>query len=104
MLMVTADEIPGKRVKESLGLVIGSTTRSKHIGKDIMAALRNLVGGEIKEYSEMLAEARAEAIGRMLEDAKRKDADAVVAMRLTTSSISARVAEIVAYGTAVKLR
>jgi len=83
--------------------VTGSTIRAKHIGKDIVAGFRNIVGGEIKEYTEMLVEARKEALNRMKQNATDMGADAVISMRLTTSMVSRNAAEILAYGTAVKL-
>ena len=104
MIMTTGFEIPGKQVKEILGIVTGNTIRAKHIGKDIMAGFRNIVGGELSEYTEMLTEARNQAIQRMMENAKKKKADAVIGMRLTTSAVTGGAAEIVAYGTAVTLK
>jgi uncharacterized protein YbjQ (UPF0145 family) len=104
MMLSTTNDVPGKAVKESLGIVYGNTIRAKHLGKDIVAGLRNLVGGELKEYTEMLAEARGEAIRRMEQAAKKKGADAVIGVRLTTAAVASASAEIVAYGTAVKLK
>ncbi len=101
MIVVTLPEVPGYRIVKVLGVVKGSTVRAKHIGKDILAGLRQLVGGEIKEYTEMLAEARAEAERRMIEEAERLGANAIVNVRYTTSSVMANAAEILAYGTAV---
>lgn len=101
MIIVTTENIPGKEVKELKGLVKGNSVQSKHIGKDIMAGLRTIVGGEISEYTEMMMEARQKAIGRMVEDAKSKGANAIVGMRLETSSIMQSASEIIAYGTAV---
>ena len=103
MIIVSSDNIQGKEIKESLGLVKGSTIKAKHIGKDIVAGLRGLVGGEIKEYTEALTEARETALLRMVEDAKKMDADAIVSVRFTTSQVMAGAAELLAYGTAVKL-
>ncbi len=103
MILSTTNKIPDKEVKEVLGLVKGNTIRAKHIGKDIVAGLRNIVGGELKEYTEMISEAREEAIDRMIQDAKKMDADAIIGIRLTTSQVAAGAAEILAYGTAVKL-
>ena len=88
---------------EILGVVVGSTVRAKNIGKDIMAALKNIVGGEIQEYTEMLKDARKEAINRMINEAKNIGADAVINVRFMTSAITQGAAEILAYGTAVKL-
>lgn len=104
MIITTVMEVPGKRVVRSLGLVTGNTIRAKHIGKDIVSGLRNIVGGELKEYTQMLSEARWEAIKRMEENAKELGADAVVGVRMTTSTVSHASAELLAYGTAVKLK
>lgn len=101
MIIVTTDFVPGKEIKELKGFVRGSTIQSKHIGKDILAGLRTIVGGEINEYTEMMDEARQKAIGRMVEDAKAKGANAVIAMRLTSSTVMQGASEIMAYGTAV---
>lgn len=103
MILVTTEAVPGRQIKRSLGLVRGNTVRAKHIGRDILAALRNLVGGEISEYSEMMMEARNEAINRMIEQAEAQGADAVVGIRLVTAHISGASAELLAYGTAVRL-
>ncbi|MBC7099538.1 YbjQ family protein [Candidatus Bipolaricaulota bacterium] len=103
MLVVTVDRIPGREVAEVLGLVQGSTIRARHLGRDIMAGLRNVVGGEIKDYAEMLAEARRVAIERMVKEAEGLGADAVVGVRLATAQTMAGAAEVLAYGTAVKL-
>lgn len=104
MILSTTNDVPGKQVKQSLGIVTGNTIRAKHLGKDIVAGLRNLVGGELKEYTEMLTEARAEAIRRMEKSGKQKGADAIIGVRLTTAAVASASAEIVAYGTAVKLK
>ena len=101
--MTTSDLIPGRVVKETIGLVKGNTIRAKHIGKDIVAGLRNIVGGEIKEYTEALNEAREEATKRMVKNADELGADAIVAVRFTTSQVMAGAAELLVYGTAVKL-
>ena len=101
MLIVTTESIPGKQIIEVKGLVKGSTVRSKNIGRDIGSSFKNLVGGELNSYNEMLTEARQIAIGRMVEDAKTQGANAVVGMRLMSSSVMAGAAEMVAYGTAV---
>lgn len=103
MLIVNTETIAGYRIVESLGLVKGNTIRAKHIGKDLIAGLRQIVGGEIKEYTELLTEARNEAILRMENDAGRLGADAVVTVRFVTSPVMAAAAELVAYGTAVKI-
>ncbi|MBN1785554.1 MAG: YbjQ family protein [Candidatus Methanofastidiosa archaeon] len=102
MLLSTTSVIPGHEVKEVLGLVRGNTIRAKHLGKDIVAGLRNIVGGELKEYTEMISEAREEAISRMIEEANKMGADAVIGIRITTSQVAQGAAEILAYGTAVK--
>ncbi len=102
--IVNTETIAGKEITEVLGLVRGSTIRAKWIGKDIMAGLRNLVGGEMTEYTEMLAEAREQALARMIEDAERLGANAVVNVRLTTSQVTSGAAEMLAYGTAVTVR
>jgi uncharacterized protein YbjQ (UPF0145 family) len=104
MILSTTNQIEGKRITETLGLVRGNTIRAKHIGKDIMAGLRSIVGGEIKEYTEMLTESRDEAIKRMVEDANKLGADAIVSVRFTTSAVLGGAAELLAYGTAVKLK
>ncbi len=101
MFIVTTDQIPGKEIIEVKGLVKGSTVRSKNIGRDIGASFKNLVGGELTGYNEMLTEARQIAIGRMVEDAKAQGANAIVGLRLMSSSVMAGAAEMIAYGTAV---
>jgi uncharacterized protein YbjQ (UPF0145 family) len=103
MQIHNTDFVPGHRVTESLGLVRGSTIRAKHIGKDILAGLRMLVGGEIKEYSEMITEARNESVKRMQAQAEKLGADSVVNVRFVTSQVMTGAAELLAYGTAVKL-
>ena len=103
MIIVTTDQITGREIKETLGIVKGNTIRAKHIGKDIMAGLRSVVGGEIKEYTESLNEAREESIKRMVSEAEGLDADAVIAVRFTTSQVMTGAAELLVYGTAVKL-
>lgn len=101
MLLYSVDTVPGKNV-ELLGLVQGSTVQSKHIGKDIMAGFRNIVGGEMKGYTEMLDDARSQAVQRMTAQAEKLGADAVIGVRYATSAITQGAAEILAYGTAVK--
>ncbi|MDQ0232342.1 YbjQ family protein [Metabacillus malikii] len=101
MIIVTTETVPGKQTKELKGFVRGSTVQSKHIGKDIMAGLKTIVGGELGEYTEMMEEARKKAIGRMVEDAKQKGANAIVCMRLESSAVMQNASEIIAYGTAV---
>ncbi len=95
------DCLPGKTITRHLGLVQGSTVRSKHAGKDILAGLKNFVGGELKAYTQLLNESRAEAIERMLEQARAVGANAVLNVRFSTSNIAAGAAEVMAYGTAV---
>jgi len=101
MIYTTTEEIEGKQIVTTLGLVRGNTIRARHVGKDIMAGLRTLVGGEITEYTKLMAESREQAIDRMLEDAKRIGANAIVGVRFTTSVIMGGAAELLAYGTAV---
>ncbi|WP_300257368.1 heavy metal-binding domain-containing protein [Clostridium sp.] len=101
MLVLTTETIPGKGIKEVKGLVKGSTVRYKNIGKDITASFKNLVGGEMTSYTEMLTEARQIAIGRMVDEAESLGANAIIGMRLVSSSLTAGAAEMVAYGTAV---
>lgn len=103
MLIVTTETVAGRSILEALGTVRGSTVRSRHIGSDIVASLRNLVGGEVKEYAKLMAGAREQAIDRMVEDARARGADAVVCVRFTTSMVMDRAAEVLAYGTAVRL-
>jgi len=103
MMVFTTEQIANKRITDSLGLVRGSTIRARHMGRDIVAGLRTIVGGEIKEYTVMLAQAREEALQRMVEQAEKMDADAVIGTRFVTSMVMSGAAEIVAYGTAVKV-
>lgn len=103
MLFVTTSDVAGQRVAETLGMARGSTVRSKHVGTDIVASLKNLVGGEMKGYSSLMAGAREQAIDRMVTDARSMGADAIVSVRFETSQIMGGAAEIVAYGTAVRL-
>ena len=102
VLVTTQDEFVDHKISQTLGLVKGNTIRARHIGKDILAGLRGIVGGEIEEYTKVFAEAREQAIDRMVEEAKRLGADGVVCMRLTTSTVMQGAAELLAYGTAVK--
>jgi uncharacterized protein YbjQ (UPF0145 family) len=104
VIILTTDFVPGHDVIEALGVVRGSTIRAKHIGKDIMAGLRTLVGGEVKEYTEMLVEARNESMRRLEAQAEGLGADAVINLRFVTSQVMTGAAELLAYGTAVKLR
>ena len=101
MIISTANEIPGKKIVKTLGLVRGNTIRARHVGKDIMAGLKNLVGGEIVEYTKLMGESREQAVDRMVDDAKRLGANAIVATRFTTSMIMGAAAELLSYGTAV---
>ncbi|MBN1195307.1 MAG: heavy metal-binding domain-containing protein [Methanomicrobiaceae archaeon] len=102
MILTTTSEIPGKEM-EILGVVFGNTVRSKHIGKDIMSGLKSVIGGELQEYTEMLSDSRQEALNRMVNEAQRLNADAVVTVRFTTAATMAGAAELLAYGTAVRL-
>ena len=104
MLISNVETVPGREIREILGVVTGSTVRAKHIGRDIMAGLKNIVGGELVGYTELLGEARTEAIERMRRQAQQLGADAVVNVRFTTSSVAQGAAELFAYGTAVRLR
>ncbi|MGO4888512.1 YbjQ family protein [Anaerobacillus sp. MEB173] len=101
MMIATTEFIPGKEVMEYKGFVKGNTIQAKHIGSDIMAGLKNIVGGEIKEYSSMMEKARKVAIKRMVEEAESLGANAIISVRLQTSSVMNSASEIVAYGTAV---
>ena len=103
MIITTSGQIEGKKIVKTIGLVKGSTIRARHLGKDIMAGLRGMVGGEITEYTKMMAEAREEAIQRMTEDAEKKGANAIVSMRFSTSMIMQNAAEVLAYGTGAVL-
>lgn len=103
MLITTQDNFADYEITESLGLVKGNTIRARHIGKDILAGLRTIIGGEITEYTKMLAESREQALDRMIADAQSKQADGIVCLRFTTSAVMQGSAELLAYGTAVKL-
>jgi len=103
MLVTTSETIPGRTIREALGVARGNTIRARHVGTDIVAGLRNLVGGEVGEYTKLMAEAREQAYDRMVAHAREMGADAIVAMRFGTSTIAQGAAEILAYGTAVKL-
>ena len=104
MIVTTSESIPGKETVEALGIARGSTVRARNIGRDIFAALKNVVGGEIEEYTKLQADAREQALQRMIEDAVSLDADAVINLRFSTSLIMQGASEILAYGTAVKLK
>ena len=104
MLMTTQDEFADYSIVRTLGLVRGNTIRARHVGKDILAGLRTLVGGEISEYTKMLAESREQAQDRMIHEARRLTADGIVGIRFTTSAVMQGSAELLVYGTAVKLQ
>ena len=104
MIVTTSESIPGKETVEALGIARGSTVRARNIGRDIFAALNNVVGGEIEEYTKLQADAREQALQRMIEDAVSLDADAVINLRFSTSLIMQGASEILAYGTAVRLK
>jgi uncharacterized protein YbjQ (UPF0145 family) len=103
MIITTSSRVEGKTIVKTVGLVKGSTIRARHLGRDIMAGLRGIVGGEISEYTKMMAEAREEALQRMTEDAEKKGANAVINMRFGTSMVMQNAAEVLAYGTGVVL-
>tara|TARA_B100001093_G_scaffold378218_1_gene363486 strand:- start:651 stop:971 length:321 start_codon:yes stop_codon:yes gene_type:complete len=104
MIVSTTENIPNKDVVEILGIARGSTVRARNVGRDIFAAVKNLIGGEISEYTKLQADSREQALQRMKDDAEKLNADAIVNVRITTSMIMQGVAEILAYGTAVKLK
>jgi uncharacterized protein YbjQ (UPF0145 family) len=101
MIVASSETVAGTRIVKTLGLVRGNTIRARHIGKDIKAVLRNIIGGEISEYTKLMGESREQALDRMVANAEALGANAIVAVRLTTSMLMNRAAEIVAYGTAV---
>ena len=101
MILTTSSQVQGKSIKKTVGLVKGSTIRARHVGRDIMATLRGLVGGEISDYTKMMADAREEAIQRMIQDGERQGANAIVDMRLGTSMVMQGSAEVIVYGTGV---
>ena len=103
MILSNTESVPGRTILEFYGVVTGSTVRAKHIGRDFMAGLKNIVGGELKGYTELLQEARQEALERMSEQARSIGANAVVNVRFSTSSVAQGAAELFAYGTAVKV-
>ncbi len=103
MILVTTPDMPGRRVERVLGLVRGNTIRARHVGRDIQAMLRNVAGGEVKEYTKMMAESREQAIDRMVEEAEALGADAIIAVRFQTSMVMSGAAEMLCYGTAVVL-
>jgi len=102
MLITTTETLPGKKISESLGIARGSTVRARNVGKDIFAAFKNIIGGEIEEYTKLQADSREQALSRMIADGMRLGADAIVNVRFMTSVISQGAAEVLAYGTAVK--
>ena len=104
MIITTSAQVEGKKIEKTIGMVKGNTIRARHIGRDFMAGLRGIVGGEISEYTKMMAEAREQAIQRMVENAEAQGANAIVSMRFTTSMIMQNASEILAYGTGVVLK
>lgn len=104
MIIVNSNEVAGYEIVETLGLVRGSTIRAKNVGQDILAGLRNIVGGEVKEYTKMINESREQSITRMISEAESLGADAIINIRFTTSQVMQGAAEILVYGTAVKLK
>ncbi len=103
MILSTTETVPGYTISDNLGVVRGNVIRAKHIGTDIVASLRNLVGGEVSEYTKLMAEAREQAFDRMVRQAQGMNADAIVGIRFTTSMVMAGAAELLVYGTAVRL-
>ena len=103
MILTTTDGVPGRAIAETLGLVRGSAVRSAHIGRDVMAKLKNLVGGEVQEYTKLIAEAREQALDRMTAEGRARGADAIVALRFSSSEVDSGTAEVLVYGTAVRL-
>ncbi|MAF66102.1 MAG: hypothetical protein CMJ84_10665 [Planctomycetes bacterium] len=103
MIIATTEELPGKRIQESFGLVRGNAVRARHLGKDIGAAIKGIVGGEITEYTKLMGEVREQALDRMCKEARARGANAVVALRFANTEIAAGAAEILAYGTAVRV-
>jgi len=101
MILVTSDTIPGWRITKTIGLVRGNTIRARHIGRDIVANFRNVIGGEIRDYTKLMAEAREQALDRMVEEAEKAGANAIVAIRFTTEELMKAAAELLVYGTAV---
>ena len=103
MLVTTSDAIPGREIAETIGLVTASSVRARHVGRDILAGLKNLVGGEIGAYQQLLIESREQALAGLEADAERQGADAIVALRMATASVAQGAAEVLVYGTAVRL-
>jgi uncharacterized protein YbjQ (UPF0145 family) len=104
IIVTTGEGVPGKQVKEVIGIVRGNTVRARHVGRDVMAGFKNLVGGEIKSYTDMISQARDEAYNRMVNSALEQGADAIINVRFMTSMVVQGAAEMLAYGTAVKLK
>lgn len=103
MIITTSDEVPGKKIVTTVGLVKGNTARARNVGQDIFAFAKNMVGGEVTEYTKLLAEAREQALDRMREEAERSGANAIVSMRFTTGTVAQGIIEVLAFGTAVKV-
>jgi uncharacterized protein YbjQ (UPF0145 family) len=103
ILVVSSDHLPGYRITEVLGLVRGNTVRARHLGRDILALFRNIVGGEVLEYRKLMAESREQSLDQMIDEARELGADAVISLRMTTSMIGQGMAEILTYGTAVRI-
>jgi len=104
MILSTTHSVPNREITEILGIARGSTVRSRNIGRDIIAGLKNIVGGEIEEYTQLQAQAREQAMQRMIDDAKKLGADAIIGIQITTAMVTSGAAEILAFGTAVKLQ
>lgn len=104
MIVSTAENVPGKEVAEIIGVVRGSTVRARNIGRDIFAGLKNIVGGEITEYTQLMSDSREQAMHRMIDEGKKLGADAIICIRFETSNVMQAASEILAYGTAVKLK
>lgn len=103
MILVTSDTIPGKRIVEVYGMVRGNTIRARHLGRDIVAVFKNIVGGEVSDYTKMIAESREQAIDRMIAEARKMGANAIVTVRFTTAAMMQGAAELLVFGTAVKV-
>ena len=104
MIVTNTETVPGKEIAEILGVVRGNTVRAKHVGKDILASLKSIVGGEIRQYTELLTDAREQALSRMIAEGQALGADALVNIRFVTSMVAATMSELLVYGTAVKLK
>lgn len=104
MILSTTHTVPGREISEVMGLARGSTVRARHLGRDIVAGLKNIVGGEIEEYTRLQADAREQALQRMISDAQKLNAEAIVGIQISTAMVSRGAAEILIYGTAVKLK